>query len=128
MVEKSRRLNPKYVTVGKILAPHGIRGEVKVEIMTEFPERFMKRPRLYLGKSAKPVQVDSARFFKRFVLLKLEGYPDRNSVEGLRGELLRIPVEETMPLEEGEYYLYQMLGLQVVTDDGRELGEITEVS
>ncbi len=127
MPKKSKRLSPKYVTVGRILAPHGIRGEVKVEIMTDFPERFTKRPLLYLGKEARPVQVDSARFFKRFVLLKLDGYPDRSSVEGLRGELLQVPVEETVPLEEGEYYLYQMLGLRVVTDEGRELGEITEV-
>ncbi len=127
MEKKSKRLNPKYVTVGKILAPHGIRGEVKVEIMTDFPERFTKRPRLYLGRAARPVQVESARFFKRFVLLKLEGYPDRTSVESLRGELLQVPVEEAMPLDEGEYYLYQMLGLKVVTDEGRSLGEITEV-
>ncbi len=127
MKRQNKRINPKYVTVGRILAPHGVRGEVKVEIMTDFPDRFMERPRLYLSRSSTPVQVDSARFFKQFVLLKLEGYPDRNSVEGLRGELLQIPIEETAPLEEGEYYVYQMLGLEVVSDDGRELGEITEV-
>ncbi len=127
MKKRNGHAEPKYVTVGRILAPHGVRGEVKVEIMTDFPDRFMEHPRLYLGRSSTPVRVGSARFFKQFVLLKLEGYPDRNSVEGLRGELLQIPIGEAITLEEGEHYVYEMLGLEVITDDGRELGEITEV-
>jgi 16S rRNA processing protein RimM len=121
------RIQPDYIAVGRILAPHGIRGEVKVEILTDYPERFFQHPTLYVGPAAVPVKVKSARYFKSYVLLSFENRPDRNAVEELRGLYLQIPISEAMPLEEGEFYLFQAIGLEVVTDEGDLLGTVTEV-
>ena len=62
-----------------------------------------------------------------FVLLKLDGYPTRTEAELLRNELLQVPEDEAIPLEEGEYFLHQLLGLEVVTENGRSLGRLTNV-
>ncbi len=121
------RIQADYIAVGRILAPHGVRGEVKVEIMTDYPERFFKHPTLYAGTGATPLKVKSARYFKSYVLLSFEGRPDRNSVEELRGEYLQIPMSEAAPLGDGEFYLFQAIGLEVVTDEGKRLGEVAEV-
>jgi len=121
------RIKPEYIAVGRVLAPHGIRGEVKVEIMTDYPERFFHRPTLYVGPEATPITVRSARYFKSYVLLSFEDRPDRNSVEDLRGRYLQIPMAEAMPLADGEFYLFQAIGLEVVTDEGKALGKVTDV-
>jgi 16S rRNA processing protein RimM len=71
--------------------------------------------------------VVSARRHGDFVLLKLDGYPTRTEAELLRNELLQVPEDEAIPLEEGEYFLHQLLGLQVVTESGQNLGRLTEV-
>lgn len=122
---------PSYIAVGHIVAPHGIRGEVKVELMTDFPERYRPGAKLYLGDLAgtavTPVQVTAARPHKGVMLVKLNTVPDRNAAELLRDQYLLIPEAEMMPLGEHENYIHDLIGLQVVTADGQTLGTLTEV-
>jgi 16S rRNA processing protein RimM len=99
---------PRYLVVGKIVAPWGVRGEVKVAIETDFPERFKRLKRVYLGEKATSCD-------------------DRNAAEKLRGHLVQIPIEEAMPLDEDEYYVYQIVGLDVWTAEGEHLGRVSEV-
>jgi 16S rRNA processing protein RimM len=74
-----------------------------------------------------PVGVESVRFHKNFVLVKLDGYDTRETAATLRAQLLQVPEDEAIPLDEGEYYLYQLVGLAVYTDEGEHLGELVEV-
>lgn len=116
------------IVIGTIMKPHGVRGEVRVKPLTDLPERFAWLEAVYLGKdSPKLYKIDSIRFHKALVLLKFEGVTNRNDVELLRGQLVQIPESEAIPLEEGEYFLYQLEGLRVVTDEGAELGTISRV-
>jgi 16S rRNA processing protein RimM len=117
----------RYLVVGKIVAPWGVRGEVKVAIETGFPERFKQLKRVYLGEKATPFVLEGSRLHKRHALLKLEGCDDRNAAEKLRGQLVQIPVEEAMPLGEDEYYVYQVVGLDVWTTEGEHLGRVSEI-
>lgn len=123
---------PRYLVVGRVLKPHGVRGEVRVEIVTGYPERLGQHAAFYLAHPSSPdavrrYSVERLRLHQNVALLKLEGCDDRNAAEGLRGLLVQIPVEEAVPLEEGEYYLYQVVGVQVETEDGEPLGQVIEV-
>jgi 16S rRNA processing protein RimM len=84
---------------------------------------------VYVGDAleAQPWQVKQARWHSDRILLSLAGCEDRNRAEQLRGLLVQIPVEEAMPLPEDEYYPHQLVGLDVVTREGEELGRLSEV-
>ena len=122
------REEPRFLAIGEIIKPHGVRGEVVVHVITDFPERFKDLEQVYIGEeSPQLVAVERVRFHQKRVLLKLHGYEDRTAAERLRGQLLLIPVEEAMPLEPDQYYEHQIIGLEVWTTDGVHLGEVTEI-
>jgi 16S rRNA processing protein RimM len=98
-----------------------------VEIMTDFPDRFALLRKVYLGPRAVPFALEGFRLHKGSALLKLEGCHDRATVEKLRGQLVQIPIEEAMPLEQDEYYEHQIVGLAVWTAEGERLGTVDEI-
>ena len=111
-----------------MLRPHGVRGEVRVLPHTDNPERFTWLKEVYISEiDSQAVVVEYARFHKEWVLLKLEGYDDRNAAENLRSQLLLIREDQAIPLEEDEYFLFQLIGLTVNSEDGEHLGEVVEV-
>jgi 16S rRNA processing protein RimM len=112
--------------------PHGVRGEIRVEIITEYPERLSLHADFYLAHPDSPTtvrryQVEKVRIHRDVALLKLAGCDDRNTADELRGLLVQIPIEDAVPLEEGEYYLYQIIGVRVETEDGEGLGQVVDV-
>jgi len=121
--------SPRYLAIGRILRAFGLRGEVKVDVLTDFPERFGQMTSLYLGdeREREPVTVLSSRFHGKHALLQLEGYPDRTAAERLRGLWLYIPLAEAMPLEEDEFYEHEVVGCRVETQGGEMLGHIREL-
>lgn len=123
----SRPQPPRYLAIGRVLRPWGVRGEVKVEILTDWPERFALLEHVYLGEEAMPCRLERVRLHQGYALLKLAGYDDRSAAEALRGQVVQVPHEEAMPLDEGEYYVYQIEGLEVWTDEGESLGRVVEV-
>ncbi|MGC9348263.1 MAG: ribosome maturation factor RimM [Anaerolineae bacterium] len=124
---RSKQPEPRYLAVGRVLRPHGIRGELKIEVLTDYPERLVELDKVYIGESYQPHEVVSARPHKKAVLLKLKEYQDRNAAEELRDELVYVAIEDAIPLEEDEYYEYQVEGLEVITDEGDLLGEVVDV-
>lgn len=118
---------PSFLVVGRVLRPHGLGGEIRVEILTDYPERFALHKVLYLGAEHAPFALQGHRFHGGAVLLKLEGIDTRTEAEALREQWVRLPIEEAVPLEEGECYLFQMMHQRVITVDGEELGEIVEI-
>jgi len=116
-----------YLAVGRIIGAHGVRGEIKVKLLTDFPERFEPGALLYLEGESVQREVLSSRPHKGVLLVKLEGTSDRNAVEVLRGKYLFVAREEAMPLAEDEYYEDELIGLQVETMAGEALGELIEI-
>jgi 16S rRNA processing protein RimM len=121
------RSEPQFLVVGRVSRPHGLRGELRVEIHTDYPERFAVYKQLYVGPSFVPYKIKKHRFHHGRVLLTLEGVDDRTKAEALQGQWVWIAIEDAIPLQEGEYYLHQVLGLQVTTVEGEALGRVTEV-
>jgi 16S rRNA processing protein RimM len=125
-VEKATE--PSFLTIGQVSKPHGVRGEVCVILHTDLPERFTWLKELYVGReSFTLIAVEAARLHQNMVLLKLAGYDDRTAAETLRGAWLKVPESEAIPLEEGEYFLFQLEGLEVMADTGEQIGRLVEV-
>ncbi len=112
------------------MAAHGIRGELSAYPETDFPERLRPGREVYVAGVAAPrwSRIAAARPGKPpTVLLRLSGVGDRDAAEALRGAELQVAASDLPPLPEGSFYLYQIVGLRVVTEDGRELGRVDDV-
>ena len=118
---------PRYLAVGRVLRPHGVRGELRVEILTDYPERIADLRELYVGANHRPYAVAGVRFHQNVMLLTLEGCADRDTADTLRGALVEIAIEDAVPLDEDEFYHFQVIGMQVESDEGEVLGEVVEV-
>ncbi|MEE1051604.1 MAG: ribosome maturation factor RimM [Lachnospiraceae bacterium] len=115
--------------IGVISSTHGLRGDVKVFPTTDDPARFrdVKEVVLDTGRERRRLRVRKVSFFKKFVIIGFEGLDRIEDVERMRGADLLVSREDALPLEEGEYYVPDLLGLRVVTEEGTELGRIRDV-
>ena len=112
-------------TIGQIVAPHGVRGDVRIYPDTDFPKRFLKMKYGYID--GKKYEVESARLHKRVVLMKFVGVDDRNAAELLVNKDLQAPREDLVPLQKGQHYIYDILGSAVYDLQDHELGKLTDV-
>lgn len=119
---------PEWVAVGRIARPHGVKGEVSVMPLSDVASRFHVGSRMFAGAAEdRPLTVSSSRPHAGRVLLAFDEVSDRKAAEELRGEYLFVPAASTPPLPHGEYWPHQLIGCQVMTEDGRALGPIREV-
>lgn len=118
---------PEYLVAGEIVAPFGVRGEVKVLLDTDFPELVLEAEVLYVGEPAVRYAVEWARPHQGMVRLKLAGCDDRNAAEELRGLWVQLRLADMPVPEEGEYYYHQLLGLRVWTEEGEDLGTVADI-
>ena len=119
--------NPQYLVIGQVLKPWGYRGDIKVQILTDFPKRLTKLKTVYLGTDARAIQVERARLHSGFATLKLAGYDTPEAAAKLRGQVVQIPASEAAPLPKGQYFQHQIIGLAVLTTEGEPLGTIKEI-
>lgn len=118
----------KMFTVGKIVNTHGIKGEVKVIPTTDDPKRFEKLKEIYIQrKDMCTFKIESVRYHKKFVLIKFEGINTLNEAELLKNAVLKINRGDSLPLNKDEYYISDLYGMDVVTLEGRKLGQLTEI-
>lgn len=120
-------LSQEFLVIGQIVAPRGLRGELKVRVETEDPGRFSDLESVYLGPDRVRYAVAGARVHNDFALLVLQGVADRDAADALRGLTVYVDQDEALPLAAGEYYQFQVEGLSVRDQDGLDLGRLTEV-
>lgn len=126
-----------YTVVGQIVASQGRAGEVRVAPLTDFPERFRELRRVYLAKgpASNPkatgdlyeAQVEKVWFHQQFVIVKLAGVDSIEAASALRGRYLLIPDSERIKLPEGRYFISDIIGLEVLLEDGEVLGRVVDV-
>jgi 16S rRNA processing protein RimM len=122
-----RRPEPSYLAIGRVTRPFGLRGELRVELLTEYPEQLQRLRAVYLGPQTELWEVESIRLHQEAALIKLVGCDDRNAAEMLRGVLVQILRQDAVPLEDDEYYEHQIVGMSVVEGDGTYLGKVNEI-
>ena len=115
--------------VGVITQTHGVRGEVKVFPTTDDVNRFKKLKQVILdtGKETMPLEIQSVKFFKQFLILKFKGIDNINDIEKYKRCSLYVTREHAVALEEDEYFIADMIGMEVCTEDGNIFGTLTDV-
>ena len=110
----------QFLQVGVISSTDGIRGEVKVFPTTDDPMRFKKLKKVFLdtGRERLELEVQSVRFFKQFAIVKFKGIDNINDIEKYKGKGIFVPREDAVPLDEDEYYIADLIGMEVFTEDG----------
>ena len=115
----------EFITIGQILAPWGIKGKLKVEVATDFPQRFTPCSKIYINRQ--PMTIDSTQWHKGKPIIKLNTIDGLEAAQKLQGQLVEIHRSQVNPLPEGQYYHFQIIGLEVWTTQGELLGNITEI-
>lgn len=116
---------PEYIAIGKILSPWGVDGSVKVQIATDFPERYA--PEAHVFVAGQPAVIEDVAWSRGKALVKLDIVHNLEASKKLQGKLLEIHRSQLNPLPDGFYYHFQLVGMQVVTTSGESLGEIVDV-
>ena len=111
----------KEIVIGKIVAPHGVRGDIRIMPLTDRPEQFLNLSYLLL-EDGRQLTVKAARFHKRMVLVSTKEITTMNDAELLRDKKILIRAEDLLPLEEGRFYVADLIGLPVFDEEGKQLG------
>ncbi len=122
--------SPKFVAIGRIQRPHGLRGEVRVQALTDWPARFTSLSVVSVlkdGAHQRDLHIEKAAVHATTVLLKFRGIDDRSGAQALGGMILAIDREQCVKLPAGEFYVFDLIGLQVVDQKGREIGKLTDI-
>lgn len=111
----------KQIVIGKIVAPHGVRGDIRILPLTEKPEQFLELDYLLL-RDGRRLNVTGARFHKRMVLVSTKEIKNMNEAELLRGQDVCINAGDLPKLEEGVFYVADLVGIPVFDEDGKQIG------
>lgn len=110
-----------------MLRPHGVRGELRLEVYTGSPTHLKKVETVYVGDKQRPHPLESSRLHQKILLIKLKGCDDRQQADEFRGQVIAIARTDAAPLRAGQYYHHQIIGLTVISDEGEQLGTLTEI-
>lgn len=119
----------QFLQVGVISSTHGVRGEVKVFPTTDDAKRFKKLKSVILdtGRERMPLEVESVKFFKQFVILKFKGIDNINDIEKYKGKSLLVDRKHAVKLQKDEYFVADMIGMDIFTEDGTFFGVLKDV-
>ncbi|HEY5572536.1 MAG TPA: ribosome maturation factor RimM [Anaerolineales bacterium] len=118
---------PDFLVVGKLRRPHGVNGEILMDVYTDFPERICPGAVLYAGPQRQSLEVSTTRWHQSAMLLALKGFTDREAAAELGNLLVYVRTAERDALPEGEFYHHQLIGMRVVEEDGKFLGIVKEI-
>jgi 16S rRNA processing protein RimM len=118
---------PVYLAVGSLRRPHGVDGEILMEVLTDFPERIQAGMTVFLGGKHHPATISQVRNHNNGLLLSFEGMDSPESVGRFRNQPVYVPTVGRPELPKGQYYFHQILGIHVVDDLGNELGLLTDI-
>lgn len=118
---------PVYLTVGFLRRPHGLRGEIIMDLHTDFPERLKRGRKMLVSEAHKPVTIEGVREHQKGVLIKFKGFDTPEAVGEFRNQWVYVQAKDVPPLPEGQIYQHQLFGFQVVDDQDHPLGELVEI-
>jgi 16S rRNA processing protein RimM len=118
---------PVYLVVGFLRRAHGVRGEIIMDLHTDFPERLRKGRKLFVGEDHKPVTLAGARPYARGMLVKFKGIETPEAAGELRNQWVYVRAADVPSLPEGKLYQHELFGFRVVDENGEALGELVEI-
>jgi 16S rRNA processing protein RimM len=118
---------PLYLSVGFLRRPHGLAGEIIMDLHTDFPERMKPGRKLFVGDEHKPMTLEGVRVHAKGLLVKFKDIETTEAAGIFRNQWVFIKAQDASPLPEGKIYKYQLIGFKVVDEYGNPLGELVEV-
>lgn len=118
---------PVFLVIGKLRRPYALRGEMLMEILTDFPERIKPNVVVFVGEKRTPMRIRSCREYRKMLLVAFEDYHEPESIGQFRNNLVYVRTADIPPLPEGEFYQHQLLGMRVICEDGRLLGHLAKI-
>jgi 16S rRNA processing protein RimM len=118
---------PAFLAVGKLRHAHGLHGEILMEVLTDFPERFLPGVILYLDSGNDQLHLIKCRPHREGLLMTFEGYITPEEISQFRNQIVYVKAADRPPLAAGEYYHHQLIGLHATTDAGASIGTVTEI-
>jgi 16S rRNA processing protein RimM len=118
---------PSFIVVGRLRRPHGVRGEIVLEVLTDFPERLRTGVTVFIGPEHRPYLLRGRRPIDEGLLVAFRGLSNREEVLQLRNQEVFVRTDDLPALEEGEYYHHQIVGLRVINETGEVLGKVTDI-
>jgi len=125
----AKKQRPEFVIIGRISKSHGVRGAVKVEPITDDPNRFTLLGKVHIGPEDAPgdaVDIERVQFQNKFIILSLSNITSREAADRLRGQYLHIPVDQSLDLPDGSVYIYDLIGLKVYTNRNTFVGTVKD--
>jgi len=116
---------PLYLAIGRLQRPHGLQGEISMEVLTDFPDRLKAGTKVYLGEKHQELIIRDRRGHTSGFLISFESHNSAESVGNFRNQYIYVMADDRPILPDGEYYQHQMLGLSVISDEGEILGELS---
>ena len=118
---------PVYLVVGFLRRPHGVRGEIIMDVHTDFPERLQSGRKLFVGEEHKLMSLSGARPHAKGVLVKFNGIETPEAAGELRNQWVYVEAADVPSLPEGKLYQHELFGFQVVDENNVSLGELVEI-
>lgn len=118
---------PVYLSVGQLRRPHGLRGEMLMEVLTDFPQRLRVGTKLFVGENHAPATLASVRGHNDGLLVRFRGVENPEQAGKYRGKAVFVRADDRPPLPEGEFYHHEVIGLRVVSEQDEELGILSEI-
>lgn len=118
---------PLYLSVGFLRRPHGVRGEIIMDLHTDFPERLRKGRKLFVGEDHKPMSLEAIRPHAQGVLIKFKTVDTPEDAGQLRNQWVYAAMKDLPPLPPGQHYQHELLGMNVVDENGNPLGVLSEI-
>jgi len=118
---------PVFLTIGKLQRTHGVKGEIVMEVMTDFPEKILPGNIVYIGSKQQPYEISGVRPAADKILVSFKGFNDCDQVSILRNQIVSIKTEDANQLPEGEFYHHEIIGMTAVDEDGKLIGTISEI-
>ena len=119
------KTGPEYITIGRIVSPWGLQGHIKVAVETDFPQRFTSSSQVYIDNQS--AVIEDTSWHKGQVIVKLHGVDTEDEADELVGRFIEIHCSQLYSLDDGEYFHFQLIDLEVVTGDGDAVGKISEI-
>ena len=118
---------PEYLVVGILRRTHGLGGEMMMEVLTDFPDRLQPGAKVLLGREHQPAVIDSSRMLSRGMLVKFRGIATSESAARFRGQQVLVTAADRPALRDGSHYHHELLGSEVVNEDGHAVGRLVEI-
>lgn len=118
---------PVYLVIGYLRRPHGVRGEIIMDLHTDFPDRIKSGRKVLIGEKHQPLTLDTVRVHNTGLLISFNGVDTPEDAGKYRNQWVYVKASEVPPLPEGKYYKYELIGLDVVDENGNPLGKLTEI-